>query len=569
MVKYVFSIENPQQQYIKIVATIPVFGSLTEVKIPSWRPGRYELGNFAKNVKGFKVFNEKGKRLSFEKSNKSSWKVDSKDCESLRVEYAYYANELNAGSTFLSSEQLYVNPVNCCVYSDETASMTQEIELQIPENWKYAGSMVAEGNVITASTFDELADSPFICSPTLQHGKYQVNGIDFHLWFQGECKPDWDRLIKDFSAFTEKQIEKFIEFPEKEYHFLFQILPVKAYHGVEHCKSTVIALGPSYEVFQSLYKELLGVSSHELYHTWNVKNIRPIEMFPYDFSKENYSTLGYICEGVTTYMGDLFLLKSGVFNLKQYLQEFNVQFQKHFDNPGRFNLSVADSSFDTWLDGYVPGAPGRKVSIYTEGCLLAFATDVRILSATKNRYGLDEVMKRLYFDYAQQGKGVSESDYKYELEKITGESWDTFFNDFIHGTSPYEAIITEALEFIGLELKHFPAKSYSAARLGMKCIPAGNNVLVAAIYPGGPADLGGVMLNDEIIAVNNYQVQADQDKWLNYFDDEQKQLTILRGGKIHTVILPEVQRNFYMEYSIVPMEEPNGPQKKGLEAWMN
>ena len=142
-------------------------------------------------------------------------------------------------------------------------------------------------------------------------------------------------------------------------------------------------LGPSYVVFDAVYPDLLGVSSHELYHTWNVKAIRPIELFPYDFTKENYSELGYLCEGVTTYMGDLFLFKSNVFSEEEYFNELNQQLQKHFDNPGRFNYSVAASSFDTWLDGYVPGVPNRKVSIYTEGCLIALVCDLMIIHHSK------------------------------------------------------------------------------------------------------------------------------------------------------------------------------------------
>lgn len=319
MVKYSFFTDNPNQQYLRVQAIFPVSSESTRVHLPSWRPGRYELGNFAKNVKGFKVTDTGHKRLDFKKESKDCWVVDTKGVKEIIVEYNYYSVDLNAGSTYLSKDQLYVNPVNCCVFTKETAEEEITLELNIPEKWEIACSMEKEGRVLKAANFDELADSPMICSGNLQYASYNVADVNFHLWFQGECKPDWDRLIKDFKAFTEKQIEKYNEFPTKNYHFLFQILPFKAYHGVEHCKSTVIALGPSYDVFGSLYKELLGVSSHELYHTWNVKNIRPIEMHPYDFTKENYSRLGYICEGITTYMGDLFLLKSGVFNLQQYL----------------------------------------------------------------------------------------------------------------------------------------------------------------------------------------------------------------------------------------------------------
>ncbi len=567
MVKYSFSSENPSQQYISIKASFSVKSKTTKVQLPSWRPGRYELGNFAKNVKGFRIFDQNNKAVSFKKLVKDAWEVDTEGKSEIRVEYSYFAAELNAGSTFLNAEQLYVNPVNCCVFTEETKEEPIELELTIPTDWKTACSMKREGIILSASNFEELADSPFICSNSLQYNQYEVNGTIFHLWLNGEVKPDWKRLIKDFKAFTAKQLEKFLEFPVPEYHLLIHILPYKAYHGVEHQRSTVITLGPSYEVFSSLYKELLGVSSHELYHTWNVKAIRPVDMYPYDFTKENYSELGYICEGVTTYMGDLMLYKSSVFSLDQYLLEMNKQLQKHFDNHGRFNYSVAESSFDTWLDGYVSGAPARKVSIYTEGCLLAFVTDVMILEATESKFGLDTVMQRLYFDYYLKGKGVSEADYKFVLEKVSGISFDSFFEDFVHGNRPYESILTDAFDFIGLELHHKPSQFYSHGRLGFKTIPQGQNFIIKVIYPGSPANLGGLMLEDEIIAVNGYACLGELDKWLKYFDNDLKHITVLRAGRIIQMTLPEVDRNFYMEYEVKPLPKMNTPQIKAFDAW--
>lgn len=569
MVKFTFSIDNPNNQYVHLKCNLPVNGEQTLVHLPSWRPGRYELGNFAKNVRNFKVLAEDGNKLKCVKVNKDTWNVTTEGQQSITVEYNYYAAELNAGSTYLDKAQLYVNPVNCCVFTKETYDQPVEVTLEIPEKWTVATSMEAKDGKWYVENSEELLDSPFIASAGLQKQSYESHGVLFHVWFNGIVKPDWERIIKDFKAFTDAQIEKFSEFPVKEYHFLNQILPYKTYHGVEHQKSTVITLGPSCDVFGELYKELLGVSSHELYHTWNVKAIRPIEMYPYDFTQENYSPLGYLCEGVTTYMGDLFLLKSGVFNREQYLSELNTQLQRHFDNPGRFHYSVAESSFDTWIDGYVPGAPGRKVSIYTEGCLIAFITDVMLLRATNNKYGLDEVMKRLYFQFAVEGKGVSEQDYKSTIEAVLKGSYDTIFNDYIHGTKPFESLLTEALETLGLELHHTPDEGYSAARLGFKTIKSTRGYTVKAMYPGGPAELGGLMFEDEIIAINGVEVQDDLNKWLSYFDDDQKELTILRSGLLETVTIPEVNRNFYMKYEVKPVENPNGPQQKAYKAWSN
>jgi predicted metalloprotease with PDZ domain len=568
MVKFSFSIPQPTTQYIHIEAEIPITQKETTIQLPAWRPGRYQLANFAKNIRNFKVFDEAGTALQFQKVGKDSWSVKTHEVARIRVSYNYYANELNAGSTYTDSNQLYVNPVNCCVFTKDTFHDSVEVILDIPDTWEVATSLAHEEGVWVATNSEELMDSPFIASNMLQRASYESHGTLFHVWFNGIVKPDWDRVLRDFKAFTDAQIDKFTEFPVQEYHFLNQILPYKAYHGVEHTKSTVIALGPSYDVFGSLYKELLGVSSHELYHTWNVKMIRPIEMYPYDFSKENYSPLGYLCEGVTTYMGDLYLHKGDVFNLQQYLSEMNTQLQKHFDNHGRFHYSVAASSFDTWLDGYEMGAPARKVSIYTEGCLIAFITDVKLLQATKNKYGLDEVMKRLYFNYALKQKGVSEEDYKSVIEEVGKFSFDTIFNDYIHGTKPFESLLTECFDYVGLELHHEPSSSYAAGRLGFKFIHDEKGAAtVKLLYPGGPGDLGGLMLEDNVIAVNGVQVQNNLDQWLTYFDDEQKELTVFRQGQLVQLILPEVNRYFYNTYEVREQKNPNGPQKAGMKAW--
>lgn len=567
MVHYTFNCASAHQQYIQITATFQVKNDQTIVHLPSWRPGRYELGNFAKNVKAFKVLNAANQKLNFSKITKDSWQVDTINESIITVSYHYFAADLNAGSSYLSPEQLYVNPVNCCVYVEGLEQVPCTVEINIPSNWEVATAMEKKNGLWNVANFDRLADSPFICSASLQKQSYKSGGTNFHIWFNGEILVDWDRLLKDFKAFTDKQIDKFKEFPVVDYHFLCQIVPYKAYHGVEHCDSTVILLGPSYDVFGSLYKELLGVSSHELYHTWNVKAIRPIELFPYNFKQENYSKLGYICEGITTYMGDLFLLKSGVFSFENYLVEFKNQLQKHFDNPARFNYSVAESSFDTWLDGYVPGAPGRKVSIYTEGCLLAFVMDVKILKATINRFCLDDVMRVLYFDYALKGKGVSEEDFKEVLIQISGVSFDDFFNDFIHGTQPYESVLAECLDYLGLELLHRPHVSYAAGKLGLKVIPG--TLTVASTYIGSPSEMAGIMLNDEILAVNGILCQGELDKWLNYFDSKPKIITVVRSGKLVACTLPELNRNFYFEYYIQAITtKPTKLQVNALDKWM-
>jgi predicted metalloprotease with PDZ domain len=567
--KFTFDINSPQQQYIQITAELATSGKETTVFFPAWRPGRYELGDFAKNVNHFQIYNGDGTALNYKKKNKNTWVVQTEGCSAMTIKYSYYATDLNAGSTYLDASQLYVNPVNCCLFTDETYNDPINVQLNIPETWEIAHSLKVKDNTFTAKNYDELADSPFICSADLQKVSYKVYDTTFYIWFNGIVKPEWDRLVKDFKAFTETQIERFISFPTDEYHFLIQILPYKTYHGVEHSKSTVITLGPSYAVFEESYKELLGVSSHELYHTWNVKSIRPSEMVPYDFKKENYTELGYIAEGVTTYMGDLMLYKSGVFSIEQYLVEMNNQLQRHMDNFGRFNYSVAESSFDTWLDGYIPGAPGRKVSIYTEGCLLAFVVDIYLLKYTANKRGLDDVMRTLYHNFGASGIGITEKDYQEAIENIAGKSMQWFFDDYVNGTKAYSTLLVDCFEYIGIEFHNEPVNSDFAAYLGAKTVEVNNDTVVMALFPGGPLDVAGAMLGDKLLGINGAMISNDADRWAKFFNTDDKEILINRKGKLIQLHLPESHRPYYQRYFLKMTARPDKNQVHAFDAWRN
>lgn len=340
MIHYKLYLKNPAAHYIYVDLTVTGIKDETlELQLPAWRPGRYELGNFAKNIKRVDAFDEQGKVLSYTKTNKDHWIINTQGAQTVKVTYSYHTTEINAGNCFADETQIYVNPVHLCMYVPARMQEKHTIELDVPDNYKIATSLTVDQKTLTANSFDELADSPFIASAAIKSDVYELNGIKFWLHFNGECRPDFETIKQHFTAFTKTQLSFWGGFPANEYHFLFQVLPFKFYHGVEHQKSTVIALGPGYALNKGkVYEDLLGVSSHELFHTWNVKYIRPAEMLPYDFTKENYARTGYVYEGFTTYYGDLLLLTSGVFTTDQYFETLEERLQKHFHNYGRFNL---------------------------------------------------------------------------------------------------------------------------------------------------------------------------------------------------------------------------------------
>ncbi|MDF2438571.1 MAG: peptidase domain protein [Bacteroidota bacterium] len=578
--KYIVSYTDPHHHYIDIEFIAGgINADETIVQLPAWRPGRYELGNFAKNIQKWKAFDSNGNELLFQKLTKDSWKVQTSGVSELRIRYNYYAAEINAGSTYLDSNQLYMNPVNCCVYLSERIMEKCELELHLPENYVAAIGLGLSGlqkpghRTFLAKDFHELVDSPFIASASLQHNKFVCMGKEFNFWFQGECKPDWNKLNTDFLKFCNHQLQMMKNAPFDTYHFLFQILPQRIYHGVEHITSTVIALGPGYNLMKGdLYEDLLGVSCHELFHAWNIKTIRPVEMQPYDYTKENYSKLGYVCEGVTTYYGDYLLFRSKVFTEDQYFKTFNERLQKHFDNPGRFNMSVADSSFDTWLDGYAPGIPNRKTNIYDEGNLLAFITDIFIRKNSADKYSLDDVMRHLYDEFALRNKGYSDEDYKGLVEHYANSSFNEIFNNYFNGIKDYEPLLQESMNYIGCELVKANTSKFHEHALGIKLSETGGVCKIAAVYLDSIADNSGLSIGDEILSINTIQVKADGSgttftEWCNYFGNNKLDLTISSAGFIRHVSLSPLPGSAYQTVKIQKQKAADENQKKKFEIW--
>ncbi len=569
MITYTFYQKNPASHYIYIDLEIDLVSeAFLNLQLPAWRPGRYELGNFAKNIKRVDVFNDKGETLNYTKLNKDSWQIETLGSKKIKVTYSYFASELNAGSCFGDVNQMYVNPVHCCLYSPNRMHEEHRVQIHVPENYQIVTSLANKKNVLVASSFDELADSPFIAGTQLQSSVFEVNKIKFHLHFNGICKPDGSKLKKDFTAFIQKSIAFWGDFPSSDFHFIFQITPYRFYHGVEHCRNTVIAIGPGYDLnVGSIYEDVLGVACHELFHVWNVKTIRPKEMLPYDFTKENYARTGYVYEGFTTYYGDKLLLSAQVFSLEQYFKTLEERLTKHFHNYGRFNLSVAQSSWETWLDGYVPGAPYRKTNIYDEGCLIAFMLDVKILQATQNKKSLRDVCVLLYERFGKKNEGYEEQTIPDMVKEVSGVDFTEFFKSYVYGTEDFNDALNGCFEYLGIEFSK-TSSSFAAEHLfGFKTIENGLFSKVTLVAPYSPAWKSGLFAGDEILAVNGIALKNNFHNWLNYFSEQESiELQVISSDSIKTMVLSKDKRgNTYFFNPKLKLKE--GFSKQHFELW--
>lgn len=569
MIRYTFYQKNPASHYIYIDMFVDQLkGGKLQLQLPVWRPGRYELGNFAKNIKRVDVFNEKNEALPFTKLNKDLWEIETGNSASVKITYSYFANELNAGSCYSDTSQIYVNPVHCCMYVVGRTEEEHRVEVLAPENYTIACSLRKEKNTLIATDYEELVDSPFVVSADIKSDFYIVNDIKFYLHFNGECRPDFKKIKKDFEAFTKKLITFWNDFPYNEYHFLFQVLPVKFYHGVEHKKNTVIAIGPGYALNSgSTYEDVLGVGCHELFHVWNVKTIRPAEMQPYDYTRENYARTGYVYEGFTTYYGDKLLLSSGVFSLTQYFDTLQERLFKHFHNFGRYNLSVAHSSWETWLDGYVPGAPYRKTNIYDEGCLIAFMLDVKILEATGNKKSLRDVCLLLYERFGKKAIGYTEQTIIDLVNEVSGKDLTEFVRKYVYTPMDFEEPLKQCFNYIGVDFIKQNNPLVSENDFGFKTMDNGFFSKVTLVAPYSPAWKAGLFAGDEIMAVNNVMLKNNLNNWLSYFNTgDTITLTVNSGEKLKNLFLERDKKELtWFFHPTLKLRQESG--NESFEAW--
>jgi predicted metalloprotease with PDZ domain len=452
---YTLSYSNPDTHFLHVAVRVENLPSDSiDVQLPAWRPGRYELANFAKNLTRLTAVGSDNQPRAVQKLTKDRWRIDCTNTQTLTIQYQYYAQQMDAGGSWLDAHLLYVNPVNCLIYVEGRQEEPCQVQLQIPDNYRVAWGLSPapkQKRTWRADTYYQLVDSPLIASPTLAHYSYESAVFTFHLWVQGQCPLDWAQVLADFRAFTEVQVDMMAGFPVSDYHFLFHWLPYPHYHGVEHYNSTVITLG-SYEQAAQLYPDMLGIASHELFHTWNVIRIRPKELMPYDFTRENYFSTGFVAEGITTYYGDLFLARAGVFTREAYLQELNVVLNKHFMHSNGASLSLLESSIDLWVDGYTAGVPNRKSSIYHKGALVALILDLEIRQQTRDSRSLDDVMRQLWEQFGLPGIGYTLDDYRQVVAEVAGTPQDSYFEECITGTIPLQNRLREALTYVGCEL---------------------------------------------------------------------------------------------------------------------
>lgn len=504
--------------------------------LPAWIPGSYMIREFAKNM--VRVWTLCGDQsIAVRKIDKSTWQCD--PCSgALVVRYEVYAWDLSVRAAHLDTTHGYFNGTSVFIKVHGQEHYPHVIDIQPPagetyRDWRVATALTHAGappygfGTYRAANYDELIDNP-VEMGTFTLATFYACGSPHDVAITGRHRADMARLCRDLTQICEYHIRFFGEPPPME-RYVFLVTAVgSAYGGLEHRASCSLLCSRdglprvNQQEMSEKYRTFLGLCSHEYFHTWHVKRIKPAAFAPYDLANENYTTLLWAFEGITSYYQNVALLRCGLITTEQYLELLGQAITRVWRGGGRFKQSLAESSFDAWIKFYKQdeNAPNAIVNYYDKGALVALALDLSIRRDTHSARSLDDVMRALWKRYGETGEGVAEYGVERLVEEISGLDLKGFFNAVIRGVE--DPPLAELLSQFGIKFELRPAESAAdqggrrakeaveklAQRpaLGLRLVDSGAEAKLAHVYDGGAAQQAGLAAGDIIIAVDNLRV---------------------------------------------------------------
>ncbi|MBY0574136.1 MAG: hypothetical protein K2P84_10680, partial [Undibacterium sp.] len=507
-VRYQIKITNAAQHLAEVKIDFPTVNSKTiDVQMPIWRTGRYEVLNLAKNVRQFSATTSKGTPLSFAKTDKGTWQIKTQLGESVKVSYEVYANSLGERTQHIDDTHAYLDASGILMYSAVFRQQPVQVKLETPKTW-ISRSGMDKGDCdhcFVAKNYDVLIDSPIETGEHEFHS-FEVDGRQIELAIWGRGNYDGKKMALDLKKIVEQGGKLLGAYPFKRYLFIVHATD-GASGATEHLNSTVIQK-PRWGYFpHKEYLEFLRTAAHEFIHTWNVKAYRPKEMVPYEYQKENYTRLLWMAEGNTSYFEDILCLRAGLMTRDEYMTEMAKALQAYQHQPGRFQQSAAESSFDAWIDAGGERAKNASVNIYTKGHLLAAAMDMEIRKQTNGAKGFEHVHHYLYQHHSVAQGGYSDNDVRTALKSVTGSNWSAWWAQYVDGVA--EIPLADLMQQVGWHFLVEGAKDDEQKQewfTGWRTKDGGDFPVVSEVERDSPAWQAGIVAGDTLIAANGVRV---------------------------------------------------------------
>ena len=514
-IRYTVRFPAPQTNYLDVEALVPTDGRATvEMLMAVWTPGSYLVREYERNVEDVRAF-DGAKALAIEKPLKNRWRVATGGAREVRLTYRVYSHEMTVRNNWVEGDFAMMNgaPTFMTIASDveqpragaaaaagagagakgPAAKRVHDVTLELPAAWKTSMTglpAASDGRPhhYVAPDFDTLVDSPIVAGNPVVH-PFTVAGKPHFLVdvATGDADAVFDatRAARDLQRIVETDLAFWGGLPYDKYIF-FNVLTGSG--GLEHKNSVMMMASQWATTTRDRYVDWLDLASHEYFHLWNVKRLRPIELGPFDYEHENYPRSLWISEGLTDYYADVILARASLTSRDECLHALSTAIRALQSTPGRLVQPVETASFDAWIKQYRPdeNSINTSISYYTKGSVLGFVLDARIRSATKGAKSLDDVMK-LAFARFSGDRGFTPEDFRKTASEVAGTDLSAWFRAALESTE--EIDYRPALEWYGLEFGPSDVKDdeRARARIGATTQDTGGRLIVTNVPRGTPA----------------------------------------------------------------------------------
>ena len=585
---YALSMPQPHTHLYEVTFTIAnVTAPELDLHMPTWTPGSYLQREFARNVQDFAARDEKGQPLRWHKTDKATWRIETASSgkpRTIEAFYRVYANELSVRTSHLDASHAYFNGASVFMYASGSTQLPLRLKINAPPGWRVTTPLAlapdAQG-FYTAPNYDILVDSPTEIG-THKLIEFDVRAKRHRIAIWGAGNYDEARLQEDFPKIVEEGAQIFGGLPYEHYTFIVHLQP-NIGGGLEHLNSTTLQTRPSAFKPRRNYIGFLGLTSHEYFHLWNVKRIRPEALGPFDYQNENYTRALWVSEGFTDYYGDQLLRRARLITPKEYLDNLGREIAAYELTPGRKEQSAEEASFDAWIKFYRPdeNSPNATISYYTKGALLALVFDFEIRTRTGGKKTLDDVMRYLYENYARKGRGFPENELQGVFEKVAGADLTQLWKRYVSGVEDIDFDRYLRMAGLRLEKKYKPTalddadledeKTAQPPRgdLGLRTSATGDRVFVTTVLAGLPAYAAGINSGDELVAINGERITAAtlNERMSALAPRQRVTLTVFRRERLMTFELAATEKPPDL-YRIVPLKNATPHQRAFYKAWV-
>ena len=510
-IEYTVSFPAPHTHYVEVSAVVPTGERPSvELMMAVWTPGSYLVREFERNVESVTAAAPDGRTLAVEKSDKNRWHVTSGGVRSITVRYRVYGHEMSVRTNWIEAGFALLNGAPTFMTLAGDGRRPHHVTIVPAQGWKRSmtalDALPGGEHRYRAADYDTLVDSPILIGNPAVH-EFEVDGKRHSLVNEGEAGVfDGVRAAKDLETIVREYRRMWGALPYDRYVF-FNLL-TEASGGLEHKNSSVLMASRWTTRTRRAYLGWLELASHEFVHVWNVKRLRPLELGPFNYEDEVHTRSLWIAEGITDYYADLAVQRAGLSSAEEFFESLAGKIEELQTTPGRLVQSASLASFDAWIKYYRPdeNSLNTSISYYTKGAVLGFLLDARIRKATEGARSLDDVMVAAFQRYSGE-RGYTPAEFRASAEQVAGVSLASFWENGVDGT--VELDYSEALEAFGLRFRSF-AQSGGRPWIGAATRNDAGRLVVSQVRRDSPAQAGGLNVDDEILAIDEFRVRADR-----------------------------------------------------------